>query len=46
MYCDQTKNLFYQKNITYSEIVIVDSKGRAKLQILVPRKDNAHLIKK
>lgn len=45
LYCDKTKIFFYTKDITYSEIVIIDSKGKAKLQILVPSKDNAHLIK-
>lgn len=46
LYCDRTKGLFYEQDRIFSQIIVVDRNDRVKLQIVVPRKDNVHLVKK
>ncbi len=45
IYCDKLKGRSYEKDRTYSVIYIFDKDGNKKTEIIVPRKDNTHLVK-
>jgi hypothetical protein len=45
LYCDKLTIGPFMKEQSYSIINIIDSQGHYKVQIRIPRTDNAHLIK-
>jgi hypothetical protein len=46
LYCNRDRAMYYEKERTYSVLRLVDSKGRSKVAIVIPRKDNAPSVKK
>lgn len=44
LYCNTAKIKFYEQDRSYSVIYILDKDGNKKTEIIVPRKDNVHLI--